>query len=193
MVVVALLEGRDHVEVVARVGIALLMNGLDAFNTVFVDGDGRNARGACRALLGAHDHGLSLPLGGMHGHATNRRDAVEDERDVVAFAHFSDGFGVLCDAAAGFVVANQQGFIATTLKLLFEFVEVKGATPFVFELFYVAELTADVRHTFTELSVGGDEHQVVVSKTIRDDHLHRGGSASRDHDDTVAVLSGPGL
>ncbi len=43
LVVVALLEGRDHVEVVARVGVSLLVNGVDAFNAVFIQGDGRNA------------------------------------------------------------------------------------------------------------------------------------------------------
>ena len=110
----------------------------------------------------------------------------------MAFAHLGDGFGVLRDAA-GFVMANQQGLVAATLELLFEFVKVKRAAPFVLKLFHVAELAADVCHSLTELSVGGNEDQVVVSKAVGDDHLHGGGTASRDHNDTVAVLPGPGL
>ena len=111
----------------------------------------------------------------------------------MAFAHLGDGLGVLCNAAAGFVVANEEGFVATTLELLFKFVEVKRAAPLVLELFDVAKLAADVGHSLTEFSIGWDEDKVVVSETVGDDHFHRSRAASGDDDDLVAVFAGPRL
>ncbi len=127
----------------------------------------------------------------MNRHSTHRRDAVEDEGNVVPFTHFSDGFSVLGDAAAGFVVANEQRFIAATFKLLFQLIEVKGASPIVFELLHITELSANVGHPLSEFSIRGNEHEVVVAKPVGDDHFHGRCTAARNDDHTVPVFSSP--
>ena len=193
MVVVALLERRDHVEVVAWIRVALLVNGVDAFHAVFIQGNGGDAGGSRRAFLRTHHDGLGLPCSRMYGHATHRRDAIENKRDTVAFAHFCDGFGILRDAAACFVVADEQGFVAAAFELLLQFIQVKRPAPFVLQLFHVAELTADIGDSLTELAVGGHQDEVVVAEAVGDDHLHGGRAAAGDDHDLVTVLAGPGL
>ena len=193
LVVVALLERRDHVEVVAWIGVALLVNRLDAFHAVFIQGNGGDAGGSSRAFLGPHHDGFGLPCSRMNGHATHRGDAVENEGDTVAFAHLSDGFSILRDAAAGLIVADEQGFVAATFELLFKFVQVKRPAPLVLQVLHVAELTANIRDSLAELAVGGDQDEIVVAEAVGDDHLHGGGAATGDDHDLVAVLAGPGL
>ena len=191
MVVVAFLEGGNHVEVVDRIAVALHADGLGALNKALRDGDGGDAGRSGRALLCAHHHGFRLPRFGMDGQAADGRDAVEDEGHVVAFAHFGEGRRVLRDRRAGFVVADGQALVAALGEFLLDFVEVEGAAPLVLDVLEGAEAVGHVGDALAELPVGRHQHAVARSEAVRHDHLHRGGARAGHDDDLVAVFAGP--
>ena len=191
LVVVALLERGNHVQVVDGIAVALHADGLGALDKALGDGDGGDAGRAGRALLCTHHHGLCLPRFGMDGQAADRRDAVKDEGHVVAFAHFSEGGRVLGDRGAGFVVADGQALVAAFGEFLLDFVEVEGAAPLVLDVLEGAEAVGHVGDALAELPVGRHQHAVARPEAVRHDHLHRGGARAGHDDDLVAVLTGP--
>jgi len=108
-------------------------------------------------------------------------------------AHFCDGFSVLSDACAGFIVANQHRFVAFTLQLSFHFSKIESPTPFTLQVLDIAKPAADICHTLSKFTVGWDEHKVVGSEAIRNHHFHCSGPTAGNDDHFVAVITRPRL
>jgi len=90
-------------------------------------------------------------------------------------------------------VTDEQGFVASSFELLFDFIVVKRAAPFVLQVLHVAKPLADIGDALPKLPVGRDEDEVVAPESVGDDHLHGGGAATAHDDDLVAVFAGPRL